>query len=219
MNQEGHRRPEDSLAFCGTIGADVSHDLRNVLSVIGEYAGLVDDLLGLAENGKPVDYARLRKAAANIARQVSKGTEMMERFSRFAHAADEPTTSFDLTALVENMAALVQRRVTLAGCRLQTELPGKAVPVRGNPFAMQQVVFCSIQRVLESLQKGEPVRVKLTSQGPTAVICVSGAAAGGSEPSVRIPNQLSAALDECQGSIRTSLANGILSLILTIPIQ
>lgn len=218
MNEEGHRRLEDRLAFCGAIGADVSHDLRNVLSVIGEHAGLLDDLVGLAEHGKPVDYARLRKAAADIARQVRRGTEMMERFSRFTHATDEPTTSFDLTALVENMAALAQRRVTLAGCRLQTELPGQAIPTRGKPFALQQVVFRSIERILESLPKGEPVRVKLTSQGPTAVLCVSGPAAG-REPSVRILEQLSAALDECRGRIETSLANGILSLVVAIPIQ
>ena len=46
MNDELHRRlREEDLAFFGRIGADVSHDMRNVLSVIGEYAGLLDDLL------------------------------------------------------------------------------------------------------------------------------------------------------------------------------
>jgi len=200
------------------IGADVSHEVRNVLSVIGEYAGLLDDLVGLADKGRPLDHAKLRNLSTNIAKQVRRGTETMERFSRFAHAADEPLASFDLVALVENMVALVQRRAALAGCRVQAEFSPPAIPVRGDPFALQHLVFSAIQAMLESLEKEEPIRVKVARRGPEAVLCVSGPAAGG-EPSGRISEQLSAAVDKCRASLETSLADGVLSLVFTIPIQ
>lgn len=217
MNEDAPDRLREDLAFCGLIAADVSHELRNVLSVIGEYAGLLDDLIGLAEQGKPADYAKLRKLSANIARQVKRGTETMERFSRFAHAADGQTSGFDLAALVENLAALLQGRVSLAGCRLEAELPAQSLPVRGDPFALQHLVFLSIQWVLDSLEKGESVRVKLLPQGPAAVICVSGPAAGGGADRVR--QQVAAAAGGCQGTIETAWANGILSLTITLPIH
>ena len=200
------------------IGADVSHEIRNVLSVIGEYAGLLDDLTGLAEKGGSLDYAKLRRASQSITKQVKRGTLMMERFSRFAHAADEPVASFDLGALVENMAALAQRRAALAGCRLEAEPPGQAMPVQGDPFALQHLVFSAIQAMLEFSDKGEHLRVSAAREGAAAAVCISAAAAGG-EPSGRIRQQLAAAADECGASLKTSWAEGRLSLILTIPVE
>lgn len=221
MNEELRRRlREEDLAFFGRIGADVSHEMRNVLSVIGEYAGLLDDLLARAEDGSRLDCSKLKQVSAKLTRQVSKGTEVIGRFSRFAHATDEQTASFDLTALTGNMAALAQRHVTLAGCRLEAELPDEAIPVRANPFSLQHAVFSAIQVILESLEKGELLAIKLVTQGPTAVISVSGSAAasGGGQLSDRI-SQLSAVMNELEGSIEESWTDGILSLLLTIPIK
>jgi nitrogen fixation/metabolism regulation signal transduction histidine kinase len=216
MTEDDRRARQDDLAFCAMVGADVTHDVRNVLAIIGEYAGLLDDLLGLAERGKPLDGAKLRDLSAKITRQVRKGTETMERFSRFAHAADEPTTSFDLSALVENVVALAQRRVALAGCRLEAELPDRPVPMRGNPFAVQRAVFSCIQRIVESLAQGESVRVKLVAQGPAAVLHVSGA---GGELAGGVPQGLSAIVGQWKGTVETTWAEGIVSLVLSIPTQ
>lgn len=224
MNKEAPARlHEEDLAFFGKIGADVSHEMRNVLSVIGEYAGLVDDLLASAGRRRKLDFEKLQKLAASITRQVKKGTATMERFSRFAHAADAETASFDLTALTENVTALAQRHVALAGCGLEADLPDEAIPVRANPFSLQRAVFATIELVLESLEKGASVTIRLVGQGPTALISVSGSATSGGgggddELSDRI-SQLSAVMNELKGSIETSRENGILSLILTIPIQ
>ena len=217
MNEELHHRVrEDDLAFFGRIGADVSHEMRNVLSVIGEYAGLLDDLLALAEGGTPADPAKLKTLAVSMTRQVRKGTEVMERFSRFAHAADGQTASFDLAALIENMAALAQRHATLAGCRLETELPDQPIPVRTNPFSLQHVIFSAIQMILESMEKGELVTIKPVAQEAAAAIFISGRTTG--EGSGRLA-PLSAVMSELKGEIETSWAEGRLSLILTLPIK
>jgi hypothetical protein len=191
--------------------------MRNVLSVIGEYAGLLDDLIGLAEKGKPVDHAKLRKLSASIARQVKKGTETMERFSHFAHAADEPMASFDLTALAENVVALGQRRVALAGCRVEAELPDKPFPMRGEPFAVQHALFSCIQFVTQSIASGESIRVKLASQGPTAALCVSGPTGGG--PAREIPQGLLEVVGRLKGTLETTQTDGMLSLVLTFPTE
>jgi signal transduction histidine kinase len=219
MNEEiQHRLRQEDLAFFGRVGADVSHEMRNVLSVIGEYAGLLDDLLGLAERAKRPDYVKLRRLSTNIAKQVRKGTETMERFSRFAHAADEPKISFDLTAAMENMAALAQRRVTRAGCGLETELPHQAIPVSSSPFSLQRAVFSALQLILDSPEKGDLVRIQLARQGLTAVISISGNVADGGELPDGV-SRLSDVMNELTGTVETSRADGILSFRLTIPIM
>jgi signal transduction histidine kinase len=219
MTEELRRRlREEELAFFGRIGADVSHEMRNVLSVIGEYAGLLDDLLAHVDDGSRLDCEKLKQLSAKITRQIRKGTEAMERFSRFAHATDEQTASFDLTELTRNMAALAERHVTLAGCRLETDLPESAMSVRSEPFSLQHAVFSAIQLILEFLEKGALVTLRLVVQGRTAMIFISGtaASAGGDQLSGRI-SQLSAAMNELKGSIETSCSEGTISLILTLP--
>ena len=220
MTNAGHHgHPcEEQLAFFGKIGADTTHEMRNVLSVIGEYAGLLDDMLALAERGNSLDYAKLKKLCAKMTGQVGKGTEAMERFSRFAHAADRRTASCDLTALAGNMAALAQRQVTLAGCRLEVELPDEAMPVRANPFSLQHAVFSAIEIVLESEGNGELITVKLAAQGNSAVMTISRGGADPGQLSDRV-SQLSAGLSELGASVETSREDEVLSLILSVPTE
>ena len=218
MSEQPHRHPcEEDLAFLGKIGAGVSHDMRNVLSIIGENAGLLDDQLALAEQGKPLDRERLKKLSSRIARQVSRGTQTMEQFSRFAHAADERKAPCDLTALGETVTALARRYAKLASCTLDVELPEETIPARHSPFRLQRAVFSAIELILESAEQGESVTMKLAARGPTAVIVVSGAAPTGGSLSSRF-SQLSAVMNELGGSVETSPADGGGSLILTIPL-
>ncbi|MHC4797071.1 MAG: hypothetical protein ACYTF1_10545, partial [Planctomycetota bacterium] len=96
------------------------------------------------------------------------------------------------------------------------ELPDEAIPVRTNPFSMQRAVFAAIQIILESLERGGLVMVKLVDQGPTAVISISGNIPAASELTGRI-SRLSAVVSELKGNIKESLADGKPSLILSFP--
>jgi light-regulated signal transduction histidine kinase (bacteriophytochrome) len=208
----------EDLAFFGKIGADVSHDMRNVLSIVGENAGLLDDQLALAESGKALDHEKLKKLSARIARQVPRGTRTMEWFSRFAHAADEEAASSNLTAIAETMAALAERHVVLAGCKLEADLPDEPIHVKANPFSLQHAVFSAIELILESLEDGRVVAIKLVGRGAAAVMSVSGGAAGAGELPDHI-SRLSARMNELEGSVETSREDGVLTLILTVPAE
>jgi len=213
MNDDLYRRHcREELAFFGRIGADVSHEMRNVLSIIGEYAGLLDDLTKLAKRGKELEPARLEGLAAKIAAQVGKGTEAMERFSRFAHAADEETTSFDLAALTANMVALGRRHVAMAGSTLEADIPDRPIPVRANAFRLQHAVFSAIELVREALEEGSPITIGLSTQGSAAVISLSGTAAAGSDVSSGRVAELRALVSELKGNVEMSHEHGKLSL-------
>jgi signal transduction histidine kinase len=221
MNEEEQRRRhQESLAFFGKMGADVSHDMRNVLSIIGEYAGMLDDLLVIAKKPRHLDLQKLKDLSAKMTRQVQKGTQVMERLSNFAHAADEQKKSFDLALLAANIVALSQRQAKLAGCKLEAVLPEEAMPVRTNAFAVQHAIFTAIRAIEESLQKGELVTVRLLAKGASAVVSVSGpAASGGSEQFQERVSRLSEIMNEVNGSAETSWADGTLEVILAIPIE
>jgi C4-dicarboxylate-specific signal transduction histidine kinase len=214
-----HRLREEGLALFGRVGADVSHEMRNTLSIIGEYAGLLNDLLVMAENGSTPDYAKLKGLPVKIANQIHRGTETMERLSRFAHAADEQAESCDLTAIVGNVVALAQRRVAMAGCKLELQLPDQMVPVAANPFTLQQAVFCAIELMLEFQEKGEVDTIKVLAEPPKAVITISGNANVAGDKLTAQVSRLTAVMRELEGTIGTSWTEGVLSLVLTVPIQ
>jgi C4-dicarboxylate-specific signal transduction histidine kinase len=211
------------LAFFGRIGAGITHDMRNVLAIIGQNAGLLDDQIALAESGKllsrkRLDLEQLKTVSARIARQVERGIRTMERFSRFAHATDEQTASFDLTALMETMTALAERHVRLAGCKLESDIADQPIRVTSSPFRLQRAVFSAIELLAASLEKGESVTVGLAAEGPAAVISVSGNIAGGDEPVAHV-SELATIMSELTGNVETSRDDGILSLTIKIPIE
>jgi signal transduction histidine kinase len=218
---EEHERPlrREDLAFFGRIGADVSHELRNVLSIVGEHAGLLDDLLAMATRRKPLDTERVKKIAASIARQVQKGTGILDRFNTFAHAADEPSVSFDLTTLTGNMASLAQRRVTLAGGRLDTNLPREALPIRGNPFNVQHALFTALTLILESAETGTTISINLVAHASRAEITVTGETGDARDELSGRLDPLTTLVNDLGGSVDASSANGTATVTMTIPVE
>ena len=51
---------ETGLQFFSQISASISHELKNVLGIINENAGLLEDLTLMAERGVPLDPVRLK---------------------------------------------------------------------------------------------------------------------------------------------------------------
>jgi light-regulated signal transduction histidine kinase (bacteriophytochrome) len=218
VSGQSHLRPcKEDLAFFGKVGADISHEMRNVLAIVGENAGLLDDQFALSQSGIPLDHEKVKEVSARITRQVKRGIITMQRFSCFAHAADENLASSDAREVTETVFALAERRVAMAGCKLEADLPENALHVTANPFVLQHALFSAIELILEFLENGCVVTIELAGQGATAVVSVSGNAADrGNELPGRI-SSLSAMIDELNGRVETSSEDGVLSLVLTVP--
>jgi nitrogen fixation/metabolism regulation signal transduction histidine kinase len=219
MEEDIRRRLlEKNLAFFGVIAAGVSHEMRNVLSIVGEYAGLLDDLLAAAERGKPVDPEKLKRLSTKITRQVKKGTEAMERFSYFAHAADQQTASVDLNAVARNVVGLAERKARLVGCTLQSSLPDEPMETVTDPFSLQHAVFAGIRWMLESPARGQIVTIQVARKGANGVISIGSGAAeldGAVEPAPDI----STLMAQLGGTLETSVQDGKHALILTLPLK
>jgi C4-dicarboxylate-specific signal transduction histidine kinase len=190
MNDERRGLREEELVLFGRIGAGVTHEMRNVLSVIREYSGL--------------------------------GTRLMERFSQFAHAADERTASFDLRELAGNTAALVRRSVAQVGCALELELGDEPIPVRSNPLSLQQALYAGIQLILEAADqegKEEPVMITVTRRSSGAVISIAGRGAAGGGEIVDQGDRIARRMEELGGSVETSADGSVPSVSLMIPTE
>jgi signal transduction histidine kinase len=70
------------IQFFGKMSASISHEIKNVLAVINENAGLLEDICFMADRGKPGDIVRLKKIAGDVKDQVRRADRIVTAMSR-----------------------------------------------------------------------------------------------------------------------------------------
>jgi len=77
------------VRFFGRMSASISHEIKNVLAIINENAGLLDDFALMAEKGMPLDPRRLGKVAESLMKQVRRADAIVRNMNKFAHSVDD----------------------------------------------------------------------------------------------------------------------------------
>ncbi|MEJ2737106.1 MAG: histidine kinase dimerization/phospho-acceptor domain-containing protein, partial [Anaerolineae bacterium] len=139
---------EKELAFFGAITASVSHELNNVISIIDQTAGLLQDLLAGAREDQPIPNERLQRIADSVAAQTDRGVRIIKRLNTFAHSVDDPVKEFEINPTVENLVALARRFASLKRVELEAKLPDTPPKVTNNPFRVQQALFTCLRYML-----------------------------------------------------------------------
>jgi signal transduction histidine kinase len=91
----------DSLAFFGRVNASISHELKNIMAIISETAGLLGDLSEMASTGTPVDPDLLKSSAESIIEEIQRGFTTIRQMNRFSHSVDVPVSSVNLLELLD----------------------------------------------------------------------------------------------------------------------
>ena len=216
MSEEKRLR-EKGLAFFGSITASFSHEINNIMAIIAELSGLMEDLLRVADLGHPPQLERFRRISERIGTQVKRGEEMIKRLNRFAHTMDEPVKTIDMTHLLVDLIALSERPRTRRRARLETRFPEETILLVSNPFLLQQAVFSCMELVLDASHDNQLLRLILENQDGGARITVAG-----EDPIVKTDEAalsfLPVLMEELGGKVEViSTDNGGLSLVLSIP--
>ncbi|MFH2056472.1 MAG: hypothetical protein ABIJ61_10975 [bacterium] len=161
MSNESDSRylTDAGMAFFGAVTASVSHELNNVISIIDQTAGLLDDMIAGEEQGVPLSVERLTTAVASVQKQTERGLEIIKRLNKFAHSTDQPLLEFEVNEVLDNFVALARRLASLKRADLVLSPPVEQLKITSNPFFLQQVVFRTFKLVLEEIQPGDVVRL------------------------------------------------------------
>ena len=171
MTEPKNNQGKTGVRFFGEITALLSHDLKNVLSIINENAGLLEDFSLMAADGNPIDPERLGIIATKIRRQVRRADEMIKRLNQVGHSADRSLDSVNLTHLVELVCALASRKAAQKAVSLSIRQQSGPVTVKTDPFALQQLVWVCIDMVIRIVEASNTIgiEVKSTPRGATIV--------------------------------------------------
>ncbi len=129
------------LQFFGKMTASISHEIKNVLAIINEDAGLLEDLASLAEKGRPLEIGRVKVLATKMKAQIKRGDEIVKRMNRFAHSIDETYQVVDLDEILTLMVSLAERPSLMREIVLEKEPHRGRVTVRTNPFILENLIW------------------------------------------------------------------------------
>lgn len=148
----------EELRFFGAVVASAAHEWGNVLAVIHESAGLLEDLACLAGKGHPLDPERLASLAGAVTRQVRRGTDLLTNLRRFAHAMDLPGRAVNLAETGTTMAALAGRMASQHGVALSAA-QGGTVQVCRDPYRLCRLVHVCLAWGIETVGSGGSLEI------------------------------------------------------------
>ncbi len=148
-----------SLQFFGKVSASISHEIKNVLAVIRETSGLMEDLIVMNREGKPLDVERLQNLAEKIRHQTGRADEIVKNMNRFAHSVDDPVKTVAVKDCLELSLTLFQRLAGMRGVELQADLPKDAVTVTANLFFLQNLLGNLVETAVDRVGDGKRIRV------------------------------------------------------------
>lgn len=170
---DDHPTPlDDGAAFFGAITASVSHELNNVIAIVDQTGGLLQDMIAARERGTAIDADRLARAAESVRQQAARGLGIIRRLNRFAHSADEPSCAFDASEVIENLAGLCQRFAELKRVRLEFRPAPDAGKVVGSPFLLQAAVFQALRLALAAAQRDDTATVSIVPRDGDTIVRV-----------------------------------------------
>ncbi len=149
----------ESLSFFGSVNASISHELKNVMAIISETAGLLGDLSEMARRGTVIEPDMLTSSTDSIVEEIQRGFDTIRQMNRFAHSIDTPVTSVDLMEILDLVRNL-SGYLAFAGNMHLHPCDGARPIVLTSPFILQAVIY---QAVLQTFR----------SAGPAASLAVS----------------------------------------------
>jgi len=161
MGQISSNDQKAGIRFLGELTALLSHDIKNVLAIINENAGLLEDLVFMAAEENPVAPERVAMAAGKIRQQVRRADVMVKRLNHVGHSVDQPLSSVGLVEMVENICALAERKAAMQSVILTVLPTDDPVTVKTDLFSLQQFFWRCLDGVIRSAVASNTVEINV----------------------------------------------------------
>ena len=153
----------DSLAFFGKVNASISHELKNVMAIISETAGLLGDLSEMAQGGKPIDPDMLASSTDSIIEEIQRGFTTIRQMNRFAHSVDTPVLSVDLMDILDLVRNLSEYLSFAGKTNLHTG-EGAAPMALTCPFILQAIIYQAVVQTFQHAGPGAQLDISVQSK-------------------------------------------------------
>jgi C4-dicarboxylate-specific signal transduction histidine kinase len=139
----------DDTAFIGKVTAGATHEIRNVLSVIKESAGLMEDLVDINPDSLGANEEKFRRMIDNIGVQIQRGANIAKELNNLAHAPDQRLRVVDIQTVLKCQSTLYERFCRQKEISLKPESSGQGAHVETDPVRLHRLIGTIIDVMLE----------------------------------------------------------------------
>jgi signal transduction histidine kinase len=165
---------QSGLQFFGRVSASISHELKNVLAIINENAGLLEDLTFAAQRGAAIDPDRLNKTAQNFLKQIHRADEILKNMNRFAHSVDEFCLQVNLYEVATLVANLAGRLAAMRKVSLITTSPQEPITLTSNPFLLENLIWLCLDFAIAATSAGGTLTITPEKTAVTTCLHIAG---------------------------------------------
>ena len=215
MGKELGRICTEGFTFFGMTNRLISHEVKNILAIISETSGLMNELVELSKEGRVLDPDKLCSLSESMIEDVQRANRIIRNMNTFAHSVDDFIREVDIREIV----VLMMEVCPLESALRKTELSlvgGDACVIYTSAFFMENLLFHLINFSLRHSSSGKKIRISIKSKDGRSRITLSGLASRITEefPTPRetlLAEALSAeiALDTKKGELYIKFPEGI----------
>ena len=193
MNQDNNHIRDHETVIIGKIMAGLSHEFMNVLAIIRERSGLIEDLMALHQEAAFPFRNKLAKTLTTIGGQVTRGIAIGEGMNQLAHSMDEPLVRVEVNDLLQLITFLMQHFARRKKIQIKVAPVEAPLGHETDPFGLLLVLAACIEYCMD--RTGEGGEIILQCQNithATAIRCAvsRGAFRAGDTDSLRLMQSL-----------------------------
>ena len=183
------------LRFFGQLSASISHEIKNVLAIINENAGLMEDLALMGEKGVPVSPDRLVRIAGSIAGQVQRADAIVRNWNRFAHSIDRMSEEVDLLETTRFVSTLTSRLVSMKNIIIEVAAPSdNPIILHTSLYFIENIIWKCIETALSIPLENNTLTIVLEKKDGKPRIGFSGFLSDGIEPMSLLSSEMDRSL-------------------------
>jgi len=160
----------------GKLTASATHEFQNVLAIIKESAGLMEDVLAFTpmENADILEE-RLGMPLSTVKKQVARGVELVSCLNGFAHTTDQARMQVDVVALSRRLVLLTRRLAANVGVELVLEEKDTPLYLTVDAMQLQLCMSCAMESLFSVLPARSVIAIGCQSTGslPSVIFSVS----------------------------------------------
>jgi hypothetical protein len=156
------------IRLFGRVTASVSHEIRNVLAIMNENAGLLEDTCRLAEKGRPLDLQRMLRIAADLKQQVRRGDRITRGLSKLSHSVDAGGIALDANEWMATFVTLAGRMAFAQGVSLHAAECNSSGLIQSG-FGLLRLMWACLDMAISAV--GPQKRIELSFLENSETVC------------------------------------------------
>jgi two-component system NtrC family sensor kinase len=146
------------LISIGRLAAGVAHEINNPLAVIGENAGLIEDIFNLKK-----EYSgdqQLKELIAAVLESVERCGEITKQLLEFARHFEPKIQPLELNRIISGVLSFLRKEASYRNIAIHTDIPDDFPVIDSDRGSLQQIFLNLFNNAFQAMDKGGRLEIR-----------------------------------------------------------